>query len=83
MLEHELSIEEQERRKAYYAKRAANHRQKMVEKFGSWEAYIEFCKKNGSKGGKTTGKSKVRGDKEYYSQAGKKGAEKRWSGSSK
>jgi hypothetical protein len=33
---------------------------------------LEQFKKWGSKGGKTTGKSKVRGDSEYYRQLAKK-----------
>ena len=37
---------------------------------------LEFLREIGSKGGKVTGKSKVRGDSAYYSRLRKKGVRK-------
>ena len=37
---------------------------------------MEFLRKIGAKGGKTTGKAKVRGDSAYYSRLRKKGVRK-------
>lgn len=39
------------------------------------EAYLKSFKDIGRKGGSTTGESKVRGGKEYYSTIGRKGVE--------
>ena len=49
----------------------------IVRKFGSLEAFREIQRQGGRKGGKATGESKLRGDKEYYSAIGKKGVESR------
>lgn len=53
------------------------HKEKLrlagIRRYGSEEAWREAQAKSGSKGGKTTGESKIRGDKEYYARIGEKG----------
>lgn len=57
---------------------AKKARQKLIEKHGGEEGYRAYLSAIGRKGGETKGKSKVRGDKDYYREIGKKGAEKRY-----
>ena len=57
------------------------HKEKLrlagIRRYGSEEAWREAQAKSGSKGGKTKGESKIRGDKDYYARIGKKGGESR------
>lgn len=52
-------------------------KQAGIRKYGSEEAWRKAKAEQGRKGGKATGDSKRRGDKEYYSMIGKKGSEVR------
>ena len=45
----------------------------IIRKYGSLEAFRELQRQGGRKGGKASGESKLRGDKEYYSRIGKMG----------
>ena len=58
--------------------RAEKLLQAGIKRYGSLEGYKEELKQRGAKGGKTTGDSKRRGGKEYYSSIGKKGSAVRY-----
>ena len=45
----------------------------IIRKYGSLEAFRELQRQGGRKGGKASGDSKLRGDREYYSRIGKMG----------
>ena len=40
----------------------------IIRKYGSLEAFRELQRQGGRKGGKASGESKLRGDKEYYAK---------------
>lgn len=48
-------------------------KQAGIRKYGSEEAWRKAMADQGRKGGKATGDSKRRGDKEYYRSIGKRG----------
>ena len=51
--------------------RADKLREAGIKRYGSLDAYLQSLKNRGRKGGKKTGVSKRRGDKDYYSRIGK------------
>lgn len=77
MLDHRLSPETQDKLKKKYAESNRKFKQKMILKYGSWEAYIDFLREKGRKGGRLGGRRFKKGDPEA-SQIGKLGAKKRW-----
>lgn len=58
--------------------RAEKLKQAGIKRHGSIEAWRKAMADQGRKGGKATGDSKRRGDKEYYSTIGKRGSEVRY-----
>lgn len=52
-----MTIEEQNQQKAKYAEMNAKFKEKMIAKYGSWEAYIQMCIEKGREGRKKSGSS--------------------------